>query len=221
MKTCKYCGELKKIMLFPKRSTGKPSAKCKVCTSIEKKKKYESEKDKISARHKSYYAKNAEKVKATVNLYRLSNLEVIAERKAQYYQANKEAIINRLSKKNADNPSIRAAYRAKNKASISSYMEVWQRSNPLKRRANESMRRSRTIGKYSQDAVERLLSMQAGKCPVCKNKLNDVYDVDHVIPLSKGGLNCDSNIQLLCPTCNRKKHAKDPVAFMQAMGYLI
>ncbi|MGL5935922.1 MAG: HNH endonuclease, partial [Cetobacterium sp.] len=37
----------------------------------------------------------------------------------------------------------------------------------------------------------------------------------------RGGAHCDSNVQLLCPTCNLRKAAKDPVVFMQEMGRLL
>jgi hypothetical protein len=29
------------------------------------------------------------------------------------------------------------------------------------------------------------------------------------------------NVQLLCPPCNLKKHAKDPIQFMQERGFLL
>lgn len=45
--------------------------------------------------------------------------------------------------------------------------------------------------------------------------------MDHIMPLALGGTNTDDNIQLLCPTCNRSKHAKHPVDFMQQRGFLL
>jgi len=45
------------------------------------------------------------------------------------------------------------------------------------------------------------------KCPMCNKKL-DIYHIDHVIPLAKGGYHTSSNIQLLCPPCNIEKSDK-------------
>jgi 5-methylcytosine-specific restriction endonuclease McrA len=47
------------------------------------------------------------------------------------------------------------------------------------------------------------------------------YHLDHIIPLARGGKNEDRNMQVTCPTCNRQKHSKDPIEFMQSRGYLL
>ena len=47
------------------------------------------------------------------------------------------------------------------------------------------------------------------------------HHVDHIVPLAKGGQHVASNIQILCPTCNVRKSAKDPIDFMQSRGFLL
>lgn len=46
---------------------------------------------------------------------------------------------------------------------------------------------------------------QKWKCGACRKLLGDLVDVDHIIPLSEGGGNESSNLQLLCVTCHARK----------------
>jgi 5-methylcytosine-specific restriction endonuclease McrA len=47
------------------------------------------------------------------------------------------------------------------------------------------------------------------ECKRCKRVFDlDILEVDHIIPRSKGGSDRPSNLQLLCPVCNKKKSAK-------------
>ena len=38
----------------------------------------------------------------------------------------------------------------------------------------------------------------------------DIMQVDHIVPVSRGGKDNPSNLRLLCPTCNRRKGTKRP-----------
>ena len=66
-----------------------------------------------------------------------------------------------------------------------------------------------------------LLAAQKWKCAACRKSLKDGYHVDHVVPLARGGGNGKSNLQMLCPKCNMTKSARDPVEFMQSLGFLL
>ncbi len=47
------------------------------------------------------------------------------------------------------------------------------------------------------------------QCQSCGKKQH--LNIDHIIPLAKGGSNDMSNLQTLCQTCNQqKKHHLDP-----------
>jgi HNH endonuclease len=49
---------------------------------------------------------------------------------------------------------------------------------------------------------------QQGLCAYCDCELNGDYHVEHMTPLSRGGMHDWSNIALACPTCNLRKNAK-------------
>jgi 5-methylcytosine-specific restriction endonuclease McrA len=88
-------------------------------------------------------------------------------------------------------------------------------------RLKSHKRRASMVGSISKDIVDFLKKMQRGLCAACKSELLGKYEIDHIVPLAKGGLHADENLQLLCPPCNRSKSAKHPVDFMQERGYLL
>ena len=54
-----------------------------------------------------------------------------------------------------------------------------------------------------------LMSRDRGKCANCGAdfiELNEQPHIDHIVPLNKGGCNDIVNLQLLCSSCNGKKH---------------
>jgi len=69
-------------------------------------------------------------------------------------------------------------------------------------------------GRLSWGCIPRMMQNQNYVCNSCSIDIKDNYHIDHIIPISKGGLHCDSNIQLLCPTCNRRKSSKNYEEFL-------
>ena len=72
------------------------------------------------------------------------------------------------------------------------------------------IRRAREMeveGTFTESDVRELFIAQDGEC-ICSADLTKGFHVDHVHPLSKGGSNWPSNLQLLCPKCNLSKGAR-------------
>ena len=77
------------------------------------------------------------------------------------------------------------------------------------RAAAAANRRKKVRGSYKGDDIRHLYIVQKGRCVKCARHLGITgYHVDHIIPISKGGLNVAWNLQLLCPRCNLRKGAK-------------
>ena len=74
-------------------------------------------------------------------------------------------------------------------------------------RRNKSERK-----KMTAELREKILRRDHYTCQNCglsrKKEPHLVLEVDHIIPISKGGRTEESNLQTLCHNCNRLKAAK-------------
>lgn len=82
-------------------------------------------------------------------------------------------------------------------------LEIHRLNGHIKRRAKQ-----KNAGKIRKGIISDLTVAQNGTCRLCPKPLCEGYHLDHIYPLSKGGDNRDSNLQLLCPRCNLKKSNK-------------
>lgn len=137
-------------------------------------------------------------------IYRQENIKHIIERSKQYRQNNKSKLTEYVRK-----------YRKTDRG------KAITKSIKNRRRAKEL----NSLGDFNGKQILELFAKQKGICIYCKNKLiksgKDKYHIDHIQPISKGGSNDISNIQLLCPSCNRRKSNKTPEEFAQQFGMFI
>lgn len=100
----------------------------------------------------------------------------------------------------------------------------WVKNNIDKVRiykSNNRAKRKNSIGTHTPHEIDNLFNKQQGKCACCYESIINGYHKDHIVPLAKQGTNDIYNIQLLCKLCNLRKSSRDPIKFMQSMGYLL
>lgn len=65
-------------------------------------------------------------------------------------------------------------------------------------------------GSHTREDVIKQFEGQNHRCWWCSRKMNKRYEVDHRIPISRGGSNGPENIVISCWRCNRSKGARMP-----------
>lgn len=75
-----------------------------------------------------------------------------------------------------------------------------------------AQRRRSPVGRggFSGADLRRVGDEQGWRCYWCGWPCETDYHVDHIQPLSKGGLNTVDNICIACPKCNLQKGAMTP-----------
>lgn len=67
-------------------------------------------------------------------------------------------------------------------------------------------RRSRAAGVPHEDVTrEAVYARTGGRCWLCRRPLGDAWEVDHVIPVSRGGPHVLGNLMPACEDCNGRK----------------
>lgn len=195
------------------------SKKCVVCNSGYNRKHYEANQEELTAKKRVYaakrYAEHTGKCRDSNKRWAAKNRDKMAAYKARYYEQNKAALMTR-----------NAAWRENNPERFGRFRIEWKRRNPEYVRADRQNRRAmvrKAEGRHSAEDIRALYKRQRGRCanPACRCALKNTYHADHILPLALGGTNWISNIQLLCPTCNLKKHAKHPIDWAQENGMLL
>lgn len=70
-------------------------------------------------------------------------------------------------------------------------------------------------GAYGQSDIDLIRDELGDRCNYCGQPLDGGGEVDHKLPISRGGSNWPSNLTLACLTCNRDKHAKTVQEFIE------
>lgn len=197
LKVCNTCGEEKTLKEFRKRSDSPDGRRgqCEACFRDREQKHYQQNKERINLYRKQHYQQNKERyIALSKNRYE-ENKEEINKKKKQYYEENREQAAARMKVWHEKNPNWRKEHRV---------------ANPDLVRDQESMRRAKRYTAYVEPVNRWILfEVYKGCCGICGEAVErDSFEVDHIIPLSKGGLHMYTNMQPSHRSCNAMKNDK-------------
>jgi 5-methylcytosine-specific restriction endonuclease McrA len=89
------------------------------------------------------------------------------------------------------------------------YKPLYKANNPMKWHQWQWVTRAKREGiKIGNVDLEKLFNEWDRTCGICGLIVEGKFELDHIIPRSKGGVHEQSNLQFVHPTCNRKKWVK-------------
>ena len=150
-------------------------------------------------------------------IWRLENAERESAASAARYQKTKKRLGELRKARYEANKAVElarnAAWYARQGEDVKKYYKDWHKRNPVKARALVARRRAKknaAEGIYTDTDVKALFDAQHGLCNHCSKDISKRFEVDHIVPIFRGGSNWPNNLQLLCMPCNRSKSYKTP-----------
>lgn len=153
---------------------------------------YRDNRARVDAAAKRYVAENPEKILAATRRYREENRQQIYDRQKRWQDENSEHHRNyqrmyqkRYALENPEKARLHAANRY-----------AWKRSN------------GGGALKVTERDWSRMLHIYRHRCAYCGGGAGEVLEIEHVVPLSRGGRHSIGNIVPACMRCNRTKNSR-------------
>jgi hypothetical protein len=165
--------------------------------------------EKICEQGRIYRAANPDRIREYGQRWRKNNADKERERCRSYYQANKDRARENGRRWAARNPQkCRESVRRWQADNSDRLREITRRRNALKRAA-----RRHSLLPVTQQQINARFNLWNNRCAFCgvdaAHQRNCGYQrltVEHVLALTKGGLDEASNIIPSCKACNSSKH---------------
>lgn len=180
-KVCSECGIGKPHSEFSKLASGKDGLRpaCKACSANRKREWAARNSEKIRSDSRTYYAAHAERERAKSRAWYAANIE----------KARREAIARRRPPSPEKGRIYGAAYRA---------------AHPDRVSARRALRRG--VERAEPVSLAVLVGRDNNRCGIC-GKVVPVAErsIDHILPISKGGVHSYSNTRLTHLRCNFRR----------------
>jgi 5-methylcytosine-specific restriction endonuclease McrA len=189
---------------------------CKECHALAVVRWQKKNRKKVAAIQAKYNSTNSEKVTKRTLAGKVRDPSKVKAQRKRSYVKRASVEIRKPRERRLRNPERHRQLQLKPARKL-------RNADPDRFRLKVRARRAKLAnGNVSSDIIRRLLVSQLGLCVYCKADLVSdgmKYEIDHIMPIALGGLHEDSNLQLLCRSCNRRKHAKHPDVFAAEIGW--
>lgn len=200
-----------------------------ICVTAKKakdKEYYERNKEKVKAKVKEYREVNSDKVAETNKRWREANADKLREQQRAYHEAHRDEIIARVGEWRKANPDRVHEQRARHRdkfrekrriQALERYYRLMAEDPERIRKArrdwvktqkgvlyNRAARMARRGAPYTEEALSWIASLVDPICFYCGRIANEI---DHIIPVSRGGTGERSNLVPSCRSCNARKNA--------------
>lgn len=159
----------------------------------------------------NFYENNNKSKKGKIYYSNSCNKCIYKKRKnkqVEYYDRNRDLLNEK-----------RKIYKEKNKERLFTRNQELYEKNILTLKikfSNQWCKKKGVEGTLVKEDVEKIFVKQKNRCYYCWNLLiGKDFQIDHYIPISKGGLNLVENIKISCKFCNMAKLNHDPTEFTQ------
>ena len=163
----------------------------------------ERNRDKVNERSRLWASSHKDQCAKNMRQWRAANPERNKENERNYRETHREESREKVRKYYANNQEKVKEYREKHK---DEYL------------AHARLRKAKIKGyaKIKQEEYDALFEKQGGLCAYCGKPMltngsqsdQGYKTMDHIYPLSKGGVHTIKNIAFVCRGCNLSKHAK-------------
>lgn len=141
---------------------------------------------------RKYYEEHKEQCLEVVKDYRFKNRAEVLQKQHEWYERNCESV--------------------KKKA------KEWAENNPIKvteYNRRKKARKRNQFGSFATWMIRYYRVVQQDTCFYCGMDISEEYQLEHMTPLSRGGLHCWTNTCLSCRDCNFRKHTKTLEEFVE------
>ena len=207
---CSKCGQAYDGKMFSKSSKGLYglSSQCKNCD-------------------REYRQANKERIKATQKRYMETNKEKVQALKKAHWAKNRPLLLQKLRVRNHLYRERRIKKQredyAANRQAVISRVREYQKTHPEVDRLCYHNRKARHLSAAGQCSREQWIAkcfLWGWRCYLCSASLTpQTVQVEHRIPLAKGGTNWPANLAPACGRCNMSKHDITETEFRRTRSF--